>query len=131
MVIRHPCFYPKSADLGWTLKTDDNKLFQSGYGLTDILISEKKIEGLYFRMDDYFSNSSTSRIWNAGTTTMYNFTISQCINTLIENEYVIQEVIEPVPNDFVEKSNIYNLTCRIPIFLLIVAQYRNYGVDVS
>ncbi len=115
ITIRHPCFHPKQAKLGWKLKGKENDFF-SGQGLTQLLDSQEEVEGLYFAMDDYFGEIQNERCWETGTTSSFNRTITTYVRTFLCNDFKIIDVFEPIPKRI--DHCVANLAARVPVFII-------------
>lgn len=54
---------------------------------------------LYFNLSDYMHSGKRRTIWFKQELEKYHRTISEIINTLIHQNFIIKEVIEPVPDE--------------------------------
>lgn len=123
IVVKHPCFHPKSVDLGWKIHTKDGRELMTGSGLTHLALNETDYTGEYFMMDDYLVGDEHVREWFGKKTTSYARTLQDYINTIIDCGFVLKGIYEPAPivEGKEENESLYELLTRIPNFIFIQA----------
>ena len=123
IVVKHPCFHPKSVDLGWQIHTKDGRDLTTGSGLTHLALNETDYTGEYFMMDDYLVGDEHVREWFGKKTTSYARTLQDYINTIIDCGFVLKGIYEPAPivEGKEENESLYELLTRIPNFIFIQA----------
>lgn len=116
IVIRHPCFHPKYAELGWLFEDNDKNFMYSGQGLTNVFDKLEKYKGIHFAMDDYFGCQKNERKWGSTKTVSYNRTLSYYIKVFLKLGFTIDDIVEPIPKEC--NTAISDLAKRIPIFII-------------
>ena len=150
--MRHPCFHPKSTDVGWLIESPGGERFFTGQGLTRTL--DKGIEGtgVYFAMDDYFASPVNDRSWegarSAGqthtvahgdavsaaggptsdaATVSYNRTLSVYFKLFTSLGCRVVDIEEPRPQ-MQDDTLVCDLVSRIPQFIVYHLQVEDARV---
>ena len=127
IIIKHPCFHPRLQGNGWKIAFEsDGRCSMTGYGLTSLLEEKEKYKGVYFTMDNYYSNAPHCREWYGESTTSFTRTLEEYFHAIISAGFTIGEILEPrpKPDGEIEHKYLYNLLTRIPNFLVIYAKRR-------
>jgi methionine biosynthesis protein metW len=124
IIVKHPCFHPRLSENGWRLQFKDTGNFRvTGHGLTALLDEKDKYSGIYFSMDNYYSDNQHNRTWFGNSTISFARTLEEYFNTLISANFTIKKILEPKPRPEGQSDQecLYNLLMRIPNFLVIHA----------
>ena len=124
IVVKHPCFHPRLAENGWKLQFEnDGSCSMTGHGLTSLLEQEQPYTGLYFAMDNYYTNDPHNRTWFGESTTSFTRTLEEYFGAVVSSGFAVKKILEPrpLPEGRAEQEGLYDLLTRIPNFIVMFA----------
>ena len=121
--LRHPCFTVGDSDMGWELVTSEGNVIFSGLGLSH-LESWRGLQGIVFKLDNYFQRAIISREWAPGVVTIsFKRTLQDYIEAMHNAGFVIKRILEPMPMEegISQSPCLSMLLQRVPNFMIIEA----------